>query len=109
MINRTFQHNGIFLLFTLAVACCLLFTGMRVPDFGHPHRPKSSQRAVLENQAKTTHQAVKKSLEVFDITAKAAVPGTPLPYRTDFRTAFQPGGFPPLFPNSSRAPPLFPA
>lgn len=105
-INRR-KHRYFSLLVTCVVAFCLLFTGMRVPDLTRPHRPKPSQRAIIESKIKESRQAVNKSLDSF-----AELPQLPelqavLPSRIRPVPFFPPNGFPPLFPNSSRAPPCF--
>jgi hypothetical protein len=46
---------------TLIVPLFLVFMGMRVPDFSHPHKPKPMRRAVLDKtQVKTVFQSVVK-------------------------------------------------
>lgn len=86
-------------------AFCLLFAGMRVPDFAHPHRPKPSQRAVIESQVKASQDAVKTFDDFFTVMAKAIELRNALPHRTTSVFAFHSSEFPPFFPNSSRAPP----
>jgi hypothetical protein len=107
MINNRLQQKHYSILITLIVAFCLLFIGMRVPDLARPQHPKPSQRAVIESQVKVSQDIVNKSLDFFAILIKSAEFLTVLPYRTKFVFAFHSTKFPPLFPNSSRAPPLF--
>jgi len=95
------------LLVSFLVAFFLLFAGMRVPDFARPHRPKPSPRAVIESQVKVSQNAVNTYPDFFAVTAKSIEFRTILPHRTTFAFAFHLSGFPPLFPNSSRAPPQF--
>jgi hypothetical protein len=47
------------ILVTLLVAFSLLFSGVRVPDFSRPHRPRPTQRVVLETLHKTPSSPLK--------------------------------------------------
>jgi len=109
MINKRLHHKNLLILVTCVTAVCILFMGMRVPDISRPHRPKPTHRAFIEKQAKTCQQAVKKSVEVLAILAKPGQPRTAATYRIHPLFAFQLPGVPPLFPNLSRAPPVFSA
>ncbi|GFE56657.1 hypothetical protein [Geobacter sp. AOG1] len=110
MTNNYFLHNkSIPLLTAFVIAAALLLAGMRVPDLARPHRPKPSQRAVVENQVKNSSHAIKKSLEIVAVVAKPVELRAFELYRTEFPIALLPTGRPSLFPNSSRAPPPFSA
>jgi hypothetical protein len=89
------------------IAFCLMFSGMRVPDITRPHRPKPSQRAVIESPLKVSQYVASKSLDFFAVVAHPPELQTAVPCRTMLTTVFSHTGFPPLFPNSSRAPPRF--
>jgi len=106
MINTHLQQKRFSILVMFSIAFCLLFTGMHVPDFARPHRPKPGQRAVIESQVKASQDIVNKSIEFFAIIAKSTELRTTLPYRTEFVYAFHSSEYPPFFPNSSRAPPI---
>jgi hypothetical protein len=107
MINSSLHQKRFSILITFIVAFCLLFAGMRVPDLARTHRPKPSQRAVIESNDKVSLYIVNKSTEIFAIMAKSTELQTTLAYRTEFDLSFQLAEFQFLFPNSSRAPPLF--
>lgn len=96
------------ILVTLAVAFCLHFSGIHVPDIARPHRPSPSQKAVIESQVTAPQQAVNKSVLFFAITAKPCELCSIIPFRTEYIIAFNSSEFPPLFPNFSRAPPFSP-
>jgi hypothetical protein len=105
MINSLMQKR-FSALATYLVAFCLLFAGMRVPDPARPQRPKPSQRAVLEYESKPSKQSISKFSDVI-----AVIPAPPelritLTHSTEFVSTFHSFACPPLFPNSSRAPPL---
>ena len=107
MIQKSLSHKSRLILVTCVTALCILFMGMRVPDVSRPHRPKPIHRAFIEKQVKTwQQQALKKSLELHAVLAKPVEPGAAVRYRAHNLFAFQVTGFPPLFPNSSRAPPF---
>ena len=107
MINDYLHQKRLSIIATFLVASCLFFTGMRVPDLARPHRPKPSQRAVIESQVKTSEHIVNKSIEFFAIMAKTPELRTILPCRTEFLFVFNSAEVSTLFPNTSRAPPLF--
>ena len=109
MIDRNFRHNGLLILATCVTAFCLLFAGTRVPDVARPQRPKPSPRAVIEAESKPTPCAVKKCLDVVAIVPKPVDPVPAPSFRAIYRVVSHPSGVTPLFPNSSRSPPLFPA
>ena len=107
MINTSFPQERFSLLVTFIIAFCLVIAGMRVPDLTRPHRPKPSQRAVIESDDKVSQHVVNKSVEIFAIMAKSTELRTMRAYRTEFAFACHFAEFQTLFPNSSRAPPLF--
>ena len=98
-------HKVLWTLATFAVAFSLLFTGMRVPDIARPHRPKPSQRAIIENQVKTSQDAVKKATDPVAVAGESASPPATIPCRVEFISNLPPIESSPLFPKSSRAPP----
>jgi hypothetical protein len=104
MINN---QKRLSILVTFILGLCLPLTGMRITDPARPHRPKPGQKAVVESQVKTSQHVVNKSIDLFAFMAKPIVLRTTLPYRMEFVFAFHTTEFPPLFPNSARAPPLF--
>ncbi len=99
------HHKVLWTLATFAVAFSLLFAGMRVPDVARPHRPKPSQRAIAENQAKTSQDAVKKATDTVAVAGESASPRATIPCRVEFVFNLPPIESSPLFPQSSRAPP----
>lgn len=105
MIKNSLAHKQALILFACLTAVCILFLGMRVPDFSRPQRPKPTHRAFIEKQVKQSQQAVKKTLEFVAIPAEPAEPAALLTIRTQRLFSFQATDFPPLFPNLSRAPP----
>ncbi len=107
MIDNYSHQKRIYILATFIVAFCLLVAGMRVPDLTRPHRPKPSQRAVIESQVKTSQHIVNNSIDFFAIPVKPPQIKTTLLYQTEFVFTFYSPAVPTLFPNSSRAPPLF--
>jgi hypothetical protein len=107
MINNHLHQKRFSLLVAFLTAFCLLFAGMRVPDISRPHRPKPSQRAVIESPVKASQQHVNKSTDILAIPATPAESPTAFVYRTEFVSVLHSIQFPPLFPNSSRAPPQF--
>ena len=109
MIQKNLNHKSRLILVICVTAVCILFMGMRVPDISRPHRPKPIHRAFIEKQVKTFQQAVKKSVELLAVLAKPVEQGTAAPYRTRYLFTFQITGVSPLFPNLSRAPPVFSA
>lgn len=96
------------MLITAVTALCILFLGMRVPDFSRPYRPKPTHRAFIEKHVKTFQHSVKKCFEAA-VLAKPAALDAAAPYGTQCLFSYSFTGFPPLFPNLSRAPPLLPA
>jgi len=106
MINNPLHQKRFSIPVTFLAVCCLLCVGMRVPDFAHSQRPKPSQRAVIESQAKASQDTINNFDGFFAIMAKPIGFQAAIPYRTKFVFAFHSSEFPPLFPNSSRAPPL---
>lgn len=109
MDNSSPHHKVFWLLSTFIVGFCLLFTGMRVSDLARPHRPKPSQRAIIENQVQNSQHAVKKTAEVFAVAAKPTEPRITVVNRSETLYELLSLGVPPLFPNSSRSPPTFSA
>lgn len=105
MIDNHLLQKRFSMLTTLIVACCLLFTGMRVPDLTRPHRPKPSQRAVIESQVKAPQHSVSNAIDFFAIPVKLPPLKSALLYRTELVYTFYSPAVPTLFPNSSRAPP----
>jgi hypothetical protein len=108
MIKNYLQNKSVALFVPFLVALCLVLAGMRVPDIARPHRPKPSQRAVIANQVNIAAQGVHKSLDIFFTIAKPIELHATLPYRTEIFFSFHSIGISPLFPHSSRAPPLIP-
>lgn len=106
MTRRHLGHRKISHIVWLAAAFCLLFAGMRVPDPSRPHRPKPSQRAVIENQVKSTHSGIKKPCEAAAILPSPLELSLPLPSSTEPSVTCRGRSVPALFPNASRAPPL---
>jgi hypothetical protein len=107
MIANHLHRKRFSILATFIVAFCLLFAGMRVPDLTRPHRPKPKHRAVIESQVKTSQHIVNNSIDFFAIPAKPLELRTALHYQTELVFTFFSPAVPTLFPNSSRAPPLF--
>ncbi len=106
MTRRHLGHRRLSLVVTLVAAFCLLFAGMRVPDPSRPHRPKPSQRAVMESQAKSPQSGVKKSLEFVAALPSPLEFSLPLPRSADSSVTSLGRGVSPIFPNASRAPPV---
>ncbi|HBG04327.1 MAG TPA: hypothetical protein DDY22_01940 [Geobacter sp.] len=106
MIKINLSTKNLLISVTCVTAICILFMGMRVPDISRLHRPKPTHRAFIEKQVKPCQQAVKKTVQVVAIPATPVELGAAVAYRTRLLFAFQVTGFPPLFPNSSRAPPV---
>jgi hypothetical protein len=107
MTLKKLHNKNLLRLVTCAAALCILFIGMRVPDISRPHRPKPTHRAFIEKQVKPYQQEVKKQLELFAIPAEPVEPAAVVVCRTRLLVSFQSTGISPLFPNLSRAPPLF--
>ncbi len=81
-------HKAFWTLATFIVAFSLLFTGVRVPDVARPHRPKPSQRAIIENQVKTSQDAAKRTIDVVAVAGESATPRhLTLPSRIYLHTA----------------------
>jgi len=107
-ISRSlFYQKRLSILVTFGVALCLLFSGMRVPDIARPHRPKPSQKAIFESPVKASQEVVNKSVLICAIISKPIELQTLCSYRSEFVFAFDSSELPPLFPNSSRAPPFY--
>jgi len=107
MINNFMSQKRFLFLISFLVAFCLFFAGMRIPDFAHPYRSKPSQKAVIESQIKASQDTVNTFDDFFAVTTKPIKFRTVLPHRARFAFTFHSSDFPPLFPNSSRAPPQF--
>lgn len=105
MIKKHFNHKSLLIITTCVTALCILLIGMRVPDISRPQRPKQTHRALIEKHVKSSQLAVKKALELFAVPAKPAAPAATVQYRPHYLLPFEVTGFPPLFPNLSRAPP----
>lgn len=60
--------------------CCLLVAGMRVPDLSRPHRPKPSQRAVVQSHAKGTQSLAHKALDLAPPQVSPAAAAVPVPF-----------------------------
>lgn len=107
MIDNHSHQKHFYFLATFIVAFCLLVAGMRVPDLSRPHRPKPSQRAVIESQVKTSQHIVDNSIDFFALPVKPPQIQTAFIYQTELIFTFSTSAVPTLFPNSSRAPPAF--
>ena len=105
MIKKHFNQKSLLIITTCVTALCILLMGMRVPDISRPQRPKQPHRAFIEKHVKSSQQAVKKALELLAIPAKPVEPAAMVQYRPHYLLPFEVTGFPPLFPNLSRAPP----
>lgn len=105
MIKKGLKYRHVVILLACLITTCILIRGMRVPDISRPHRPKPTHRALLEKQVKPAQQPVKKTVDLVAIPAKPVEPCAVVSYRTHLLFAFQGTAVPPLFPNSSRAPP----
>ena len=105
MIKKHFNHKSLLIITTCVTALCILLMGMRVPDISRPQRPKQPHRAFIEKHVKSSQQAVKKSQEIFSLPATPVEPAAAAQYRPHRLFASQATGFPPLFPDLSRAPP----
>ena len=90
------------------VTFCLFWAGMRVPDISRPHRPKPSQRAVVENPLQNLQDTFKQCGDLFAVIAK--LPGLNAPTVSVTRLRAVLPLYPVLFPvfNSGRSPPLSP-
>lgn len=96
------------ILVTFLVALGLLCAGMRVPDLSSPHRPKPTQRTILETQHKT-HKTLSNHLKQHDdfaaVLPKLLVSNNTVSYRSGSHVV-PPLYVSPLFaPNSGRSPP----
>lgn len=109
MIKNHLTQKSLLLLATCVTVICIAFTGMRVPDLSRPHRPKPSQRVFIEKQFKNCQEQVKKSIDLFALPAKFAVPRADTRYAVHLQAACNYTGLTPDFPNLSRAPPTFSA
>ena len=107
MIATHLHRKRFSILATFIVSFCLLFSGMRVPYFTCPHRPKPKQRAVIESQVKTSQYIINNSIDCFAIPAKPPQLKTALLQQIELVFTLYSPAVPTLFPNSSRAPPLF--
>ena len=92
-------------LIILLVALGLLFAGVRVPDSSRPHRPKSSQRVVLENHHKSFPNHLKQGGDLAAVVPNPLIFSDPIPYHAETEVV-SPRYLSPLFiPNPGRAPP----
>jgi len=97
------------MLVTCVAAVTILFIGMRAPDSLRPYRPKPPQNAFIEKQVKACPHEFEKCQELGAIPAQFVEPEIAAPYRAHDLFALQATQCHPLFPNSSRAPPLLSA
>ena len=108
MISCPLNHIRLQVLVVFLVALGLLCAGLRVPDLARPQRPKPSQRAVVENQLKSSPDHLKLCCDL--------VPLVPEPPRLHapvfsylaaaFRVVAPQATSAILFSNSGRSPPV---
>ena len=87
------------------VALGLLFAGVRVPDLSRPHRPKPSQRVVLEKQQKSCSAHLKICSDVVAVLPEPPVFSAPISFRAELRAVSPRYASPLFFPNAGRSPP----
>ena len=105
MITRRISRFRPQLLIVFLVALGLLVAGVRIPDLSRPHRPKPSQRVVLENH----HKSLSNHLGHYgDLVAVVPPPVTfngPVSFQAEPPVVSPPYASPLFFPNSGRSPP----
>jgi len=108
MTNKLIKKGRLGIAATIAVTFSLFVAGIRVPDISRPHRPKPSQRAVLEDQVKTSPHFVK---NFDDITTEATLVFLHVAVSIPLESfiVLHPPLSRHIFPGLSRAPPLFSA
>jgi hypothetical protein len=103
------KHSSYVHFITVLIPFFLVFMGMKVPDFTHPHKPKPMRRAVLDKTpAYTVIQSIVKADSdnccvsslplLFVVTTKI--------YTTEAPPIFSPVPFLSLSPFPPRAPPV---
>ncbi len=92
-------------LIILLVALGLLFAGVRVPDISRPHRPKPTNRIVLENHHKNVSDQLKHCGQFVAVVANPYIFSNPISFRSEFRAVSPLYASPLFFPNSGRSPP----
>lgn len=105
MIGRHPSHFRPQILIILLVALGLLFAGVRLPDSSRPHRPKPSQRVVLENHHKSCSSVCKHCGDVVAVLAKPALCSASVSFRSHNPVLFSHPPRPLVFSNSGRSPP----
>ena len=106
MHSRWISHFRPQVLIILLVVLGLLCAGARVPDTSRPHRPKPSQRVVLENHHKSCPDHLKQCCDLLAVVAKPAVLSAAIWQQfAQSRTAAPLYASPLLFPRSGRSPP----
>ena len=105
MINRHINHFRPKVLVTFLVALGLLFAGVRVPDISRPHRPKPSQRVVLENHQKSFSDNLKHCSDVVAVVSKPPRLSDSISYIATTPVVSPLYAAPSFFPNSGRSPP----
>ena len=106
MISRPLNNIRLQVLVVFLVALGLLCAGLRVPDLSRPHRPKPSQRAVVESQLKGSPDHLKHCGDLVVLVTEPLRLSDPVSHLTA-ATPFVPSGHAnaALFPNSGRSPP----
>jgi hypothetical protein len=105
MISRHITHFRPQVLVTFLVALGLLFAGMRVPDISRPHRPKPSQRVVLENHQKSFSDHLKHCGDIVAVVPKPPRLNDSISYIATSPVVSSLYASPSFFPNSGRSPP----
>jgi len=105
MHSRCISHFRLQVLIILLVALGLLCAGARVPDTSRPHRPKPSQRVVLESHHKSSPSHLKQCGDVVAIVPKPADCSYSIGYLALPRAAAPRYTSLQFFPRSGRSPP----
>ena len=87
------------------VALGLLFAGARVPDISRPHRPKPSQRVVLEKQHKSCSDQLKLCGDVVAALPDAPKFSAPISFQAEPQFVSPRYASHLFIPNSGRSPP----
>ena len=87
------------------VALGLLFAGVRVPDISRPHRPKPSQRVVLENHHKSVSNHLKFCGDLSAVLPDPPLLSDPVSFPAQSRVVSPRYASLLFIPNSGRSPP----
>ncbi|GFO55523.1 hypothetical protein GMSM_25300 [Geomonas sp. Red276] len=80
MMNSRINHR-LQILIIFLVALSLLSAGVRVPDLSRPHRPKATQRIVVESQHKSIANCLKQQNDLVSVVPTQVAPSNILSYQ----------------------------